>query len=79
MIKLPIVPLVLIYFACILAMVALAWLASLRRVARLRRQECREKVSCRACGHVFIDRSSSQFATCPHCGRPSERDQRSEI
>ena len=74
MIKLTIVGLVLIYLAVVMAIIGIAWLAALRRAARLRRRESLEKISCRACGHVFIDRSSSRFATCPHCGRPGERD-----
>ena len=79
MIKIPIVGLVLIYLALILAVIGIAWFATLRRTARLRRQESHEKVACRACGHVFIDRSTSQFATCPHCRRPSEREPRAHI
>lgn len=74
MIKIPIVPLILVYFACILAMVGLWWLIDLRRAARERRREARENVPCRACGHVFIDRSTAALAICPHCGRPNERE-----
>jgi hypothetical protein len=61
------------------SIIGVAWIASLRRTARLRHRESMEKVACRACGHVFIDRSSSHFATCRHCGRPSERDPRANV
>lgn len=79
MIKIPLVTLVLIYLAVVMFIIAIAWIASLRRATRLRQRECLERVACRACGNVFIDRSSSQFATCPHCGRPSERDPRANV
>jgi ribosomal protein L37AE/L43A len=73
MIKIPIVPLILVYFACILVLVGIWWLADVRRATRARRREGRATIPCRACGHVFIDRSSASLATCPHCGRPNER------
>ena len=79
MIKISIVALVLIYLAVVLSIIAVAWIASLRRSGRIRQRESVEKVACRACGHVFVDRSSSHFATCPHCGRPSERDPRANV
>ncbi|MFM7180107.1 MAG: hypothetical protein ACKO2G_01375 [Verrucomicrobiales bacterium] len=79
MIKIPLVALVLIYLAVVLSIIGIAWIASTRRTARIRHRESMEKVACRACGHVFIDRSSSHFATCPHCGRPSERNPRANV
>jgi predicted Zn-ribbon and HTH transcriptional regulator len=79
MIKISIVTLVLIYLAIVLALIGIAWLAALRRASRLHHRESLEKVACRACGHVFIDRSSSHFATCPHCGRPSEREPQANL
>lgn len=79
MIKIPIVSLVLIYLGLVLAIIGIAWLATHRRTAHLRRQERLEKVACRACGHAFIDRSTARFANCPHCGRPSEREPRANV
>lgn len=73
MIDIPLVSLVMIYLAVVTVLVGLFWwLASRSQRAEWKEQE-RARVACRACGHVFIDRSRKELAHCPHCGQPNER------
>lgn len=51
---------------------AYSFLASMKRRAIIRSAR-RQIVSCRVCGHLYIDRSREQDPLCPECGRANER------
>lgn len=47
-------------------------ISSLRHRASLRAAR-RHIVSCRVCGHLYMDRSHERSPLCPECGRANER------
>ena len=73
MIEIPLVQLVIVYLVVVIAIIGLSWWRGGRKRRRGWRDETECQVACRACGHVFHDRSLGQLAVCPHCGRPNER------
>ena len=75
MIEIPLVALVMVYLAAVVGLVGWSWWRGSRRTRKAHADDNRGRVVCRACAHVFIDRSATILASCPHCGRPNEREE----
>lgn len=75
MIDIPLASLVMVYLAAVVGLVGVVWWRGNRRRRKAFAFDNRGRIACRACGNVFTDRSATILASCPHCGRPNEREE----